>query len=814
MRTFWQDLKYGSRVLWANPASTLVAITTLAVGIAVITTVFSFIDAVLMRPLPGAGKGDRLVTFQGIQPGGEGHNIPWEDFRDLRDSLTLSELAITLMPSGLSIGEGEKAQRVWGEAVSGNYFSVLGLKPFLGRLFEGDEQGDTFGAHPVAVISARLWREIYLSDPAIIGRTLRVNRRTLTIIGVAPPEFRGGFRGLRFDMWVPLTMAPQLDLVSEQVFSNRATRMFNTVAALKPGVKLEQARQEVQELTRRLAELYPDTNRDTGATLLEEIHAEGTLRNLLQGPLKFLMVASLVILLIACVNVSNLLLARATARQKEFSVRLALGASRLRIVRQTLTESLVLASAAAAVGLLLAGWMQHSLAYMSPKMIGLPIDVEIGFDQHSLFFAVLVCVLTALLAGASPAFFVLRSDVNDTLKEGGRGTTSGFRSHRIRALFVVSEVALALVALIGAGLLLRSFQAVSSIDPGFQPSNLLVARIHHPNDYSQEARLQFSRRLRETMQTNPRVEMLGYADGIPLGFGLGPHMTVQVEGYAPAPGEHMMIPRTLISPGYFGVMGIPLLNGRDFTEQDDANAAPSIIINQAFANRFFPGVNPIGRKINAWGKGFTVIGLARDSKYYYLAEPARPFLYVALNQASHPRELICYLRTSGRPEELTSVLRRATAEIEPDAAIEATPLEDYIAGPLFAHRLGANLMSLLGFVSLFLAAAGLYSIMAFSVNERRHEIGVRMALGAGTGNVLTMILRRGMALTLVGLAIGLVVTLAATRLAAELWVHVSPTDPLIFAGAAAFLALTALLACFLPARRAAKLDPLAALRHD
>ncbi|MGA7416255.1 MAG: ABC transporter permease, partial [Bryobacteraceae bacterium] len=543
MGTLWHDLRFGLRALRRRPAFTLTAVLTLALGIAVTTVVFSWIDMILLHPLPGTGDGQRLVTFESVQPDGEGHNISYGDFRDYRDNLKLSTVAITLQNNAFNLGEGENSQRIWAELVSGNYFDVLGVKPLLGRFFLPEEQGDQPGAYPVAVISARFWKTWFHEDPNILGATVRVNQRPLTIIGIAPPDFYGMMRGLDYEMWVPVMMGPQLNRISEQTLEYRPPRMFNAIARLKPGVSIEQAQAEVASVAQELAAKYPKTNEGFSARLLREADAHGTERYLLRAPLQILMAMCLVVLLIACVNVANLMLARSVGRLNELSLRLALGASRRRIAQQLLTESLLLASMGTLVGIPLASWMGGAIAYLAPVSIGIPIRIEpFPLNGEVLGFTILVCFVAAFVAGISPAVHAIRPDVNGGLKEEGRSGTSGARSHRLRGLFVVSEVALAFVALIGAGLFIKNFQTVRTIQPGFDAGNVLVSRFYTSmSGYTEVQRKQFSLSLRDRLERTPGIVSVSYADWIPLGSGLGGQEELQIEGYVPAQSENMTL---------------------------------------------------------------------------------------------------------------------------------------------------------------------------------------------------------------------------------------------------------------------------------
>ncbi len=503
MGTLVQDVRYGIRQLRRSPGFTAVAVLTLAIGIGASTTVFSWIDAVLLRPLPGVENANELLAFETIAPNGDFLPMSYPDYRDYRDHLTsLAGLAGTQL-TPLSVGSEDHTQQVWGELVSGNYFAVLGVKPALGRAFSPDEYGDKPGAFPIAVISSRLWRSYFNADPLIVGKTIRVNRHELTIVGVAPPDFRGTVAGLSFDVWVPYMMHPQLQGVGEWMLRDRGTRQLIGIARLKPGVTLSQARAEIAELARSIAEVDPGTNKGISATVLPIWKSHFGMQSLLLKPLEILMAACVVILLIVCANVANLLLARFTARQKEFSVRLALGAGRIRLARQVLTESLVLATAGAAAGVALTMWMGGALQYMFPPS-HFPVALDVRVNGQTLLFAVLMCVTAALLSGLVPALQMARADLNDSLKEVGRSGTAGARSQRPRALLVVSEVSLALVALVCAGLLVRSFEAVRKINPQFDPDHVLLSRFFiNTSGYNLDQRKQFCVRLRQKLESEP-----------------------------------------------------------------------------------------------------------------------------------------------------------------------------------------------------------------------------------------------------------------------------------------------------------------------
>jgi predicted permease len=815
MRSCLHDLRYGVRVLLRSPGFTAVAVLTLALGIAAHTTVFSWIDTVLVHPLPGVREAERLVVFEIQTPGwNQGTlNASYNDYRFVRGNLKLvSGIAAHTMAPFL-VGDGEGAHRVWGELVSGNYFSVLGVEPLLGRVFLPQETGDAPGAFPVAVISERLWRSRFDADPAAVGRTVRVNRYPLTIVGVVPGEFRGTMPGLSYDMWVPLVMARELTGADQGIFET--TRSYWTIARLKPGVTLEQGREEVRALVRRAVEANPDANEGLGATLQPIWQAHTGAQSLLLRPLQVLMAVCGVLLLIVCANVANLLLARSVARQREFSVRLALGASRVRLARQLLAETLLLAVAGTLLATPLALWMSRALAWLLPPS-GFPVGFTVRLDANILAFTILVCVAATLASGAAPVLHCVRREPGESLKEGGRTGTSGGRSRRLRSVLVVSEVALTFVALVGSGLFVRSLRAALAIPPGFDPRDVSIAEFQpSASGYSAEEGKRFCVRLQQRLRSAPGVVDVAYSNRVPLGFGLSPFLDVEPEGYAPTRGENLQIYYSAVSPGFFELMRIPLLEGRDFTERDDVDGVPVMIVNQSFARRFLGGPSPVGRRVRVRDEWTTVAGVVRDSKYHSLAEAPQPYFYLPFRQAySRDWSVAWYLRSSGRNGEAQATLRREAGAIDPNVRLSETiPLSEYIGGCLYGQKVAASLLSVLAALCLLLAALGLYSVMAYAVSQRTQEIGIRMALGAEGPAVVRLVVREGMILAGAGLLAGLAVAGVATRLVATMLV-VSALDPLVFAGASLFLASVALLASYVPGRRAARVSPVVALRCE
>jgi predicted permease len=828
MSSLLQDLRYSLRMMFRNRSFTILAVFTLAIGIGACTTVFSWIDGLLLRPLSGVASPDRLVAVETLTPNGAFVPNSYPDYRDFRDHLNLvSGIAVT-HPAAFSVGQQDHAERVWGELVSGNFFSVLGTKVTVGRVFLPQEYGDKPGAFPLVVISDRFWRSHFNADPSIVGKTIRVNQRELTLIGIADPAFHGSFAGEAFDLWVPYMMQPQLNGVDEWMLRDRADRNMFGIARLKPGVTLDQARGELASLATRMAIADADTNQGLSATMLPLANSHFGPQSLLLAPLRILMGVCGVLLLIVCANVANLLLARATVRQKEFSTRLALGAGRARLARQTVTEILLLSIAATLCGLAVTVWMSDILVkLLPPAQRSVALDLHLSF--HVFAFSAMLCLATAFAASLFPALQAGRTNLNENLNEAGRSGVGGVRSHRLRSSLVVAEVSLALVALIGAALFVRGFSAARQIDPGFHPDHVLLSQFYlASNGYSLEQRKEFTRRLGEKLQSAPGITHVAWADFVPLGFDAGSWEHLEVRGYAPSRDENMKIYRNMISPDYLQLLGIPILEGRDFTAHDDEKSPRVMIVNQAFVDHFFAGRSPIGRQIHGWGEWFTVVGVAANSKYHYLSEAPLPYFYVPFRQMYRADlNLAFFVRTQGNPETALPLVRQKAREIDPGVTVfDSVPLSEYMAASLYPQKVAASLLSVLGALSVVLAAVGLYSVMAYSVAQRTHEIGIRMALGARPADVLHLVVRQGLSLVMAGLVVGLCLSLAVSRSIAAMSIFgstmdtptkllgVSALDPLTYAGAMVMLLLVAFFATWIPARRAAAVEPMAALRCD
>jgi putative ABC transport system permease protein len=696
--------------------------------------------------------------------------------------------------------------------VTADFFHVLGVKPLLGRTLLPDV--DRPGGERVAVISHALWQRRFGADQNMVGKSIRLDDESFTVVGVMPPEFQ--YPDTDSELWaasrdiVPATYLPE----NPDPTTIRSLHYLNVIARLKPGVTREQAQAEMETISSRLEAQYPNEN--TGHTsrvvaLHEQVVGD------VRSALLVLLGAVGFVLLIACANVANLLLARATARQKEMSIRTALGAGRLRLIRQMLTESTLLSLAGGAVGLMLALWGVDLLVALSPE--NLPRLKEIGLDGRVVGFTLAVSVLTGMIFGLAPALQASKQDLTSALKESARGSMGGFGRRRTRNLLVIAEVALALVLLIGAGLMVRSFWRLQRVDPGFNPQNLLTMELSLPSSkYAKEEQMaDFYKRVMGRIETLPGVESVGATWMLPLsGQDAGSGMDIEGRPHA-APGEGLRSTFSSVSARYFRTMGIPLVRGRDFTDQDTATTPGVVIINETFARRYFPGEDPLGKRMKRGGENrpwLTIVGIVGDVRHLSLADEPRTEFYLSSLQTPYPFMNVV-VRTASDPVNLMTAIRQEVWAVDRDQPVaNVETMRQRVADALAGARFNTLLLGLFAAVAMILSAVGIYGIMAYSVIQRTHEIGIRMALGAGQRDILRMVVGQGMRLALVGVALGLFASFALTRVMASLLYGVTATDPLTFAGVALALLIVALLACYLPARRATKVDPMVALRYE
>jgi putative ABC transport system permease protein len=813
------DLKSAVRQLYKTPGFYAVVIVTMALGIGATATTFGWIWPLVFNPLPGTRDSSRLVAVENFANEGATGAAPlgtsFLDFRDYRDHLSLMD--ITAVARGaLAVGDERTSNRIWCELVSGNFFDVLGVKPEVGRFFSQDEKGDAQNAHPVAVISHTFWLKRYNASLSAIGSTLRINRVQFTIIGVASEEFHGTQTGLDYQIWAPLAMYGQITHTGTWMLEDRGTRNFTMLARLKPTVTIEQASYEAAALAALMAKVNGPQDQGMRVSVVPLWRWHWGPQETLLKPIEILMAASSVLFFIVCANVANLLLARATGRQREFSTRLALGASPRRLARQLLIESLLLALVGSLLGLIMAGWLRGALRWLLPS-IAAPSMIESSLVGQVLGFTVLVTVVAAVLAGMAPALQAARANVNEVLKGGGWSELPGARSYRLRGLLVVAEVALAVIALVGAGIFLKSFQSLHAMAPGFSPEGQVLTQFNlSTGGYTQQQADSFCQLMSERISRDPGVIAVSYADTVPLGFYGGNWEPIEVEGYQPDPSENMKIYRNMVGPGYFDVMKIPMVEGRDFTLRDGPQSQYVMIVSEGFVRRFIPHGDPVGRKVHGWGQWFTIVGVVKDIKVHRVNEGVTPFFYIPIRQVFRPEYgLTFHVRTDGSMEDAISAVRRDAAAIDPSLTMfDAQPMTEYVAGSLFGQKVAASVLSVFGALGLTLAALGLYSVMAYSVAQRTSEIGIRVALGAQPIDVIAMVVRQGMGFAAAGLFVGIVSALALARMASAMFETLQPADPEIYIVAASFTLIVALASVAIPTWRALRVEPMVALRNQ
>jgi predicted permease len=813
MHTLVDDLRYAVRLLLKNPVFTGIVVLTLALGIGLNTAVFSVIDGLLLRPLPGTRAPNELVQMYRTYRGGMmfgSNSIPhYLDVRE-RSRDTFSDVSLWTFET-MNVAAGGRNERVLGVIASANHFSVLGVNAALGRTFVPAEDTGR-GAHPVAVLSWSTWKGAFGGDPGIVGRTILLNGRSYSVVGVAPQEFRGALPLVIPALWVPLTQFDDVRPGSREQVTERGSNSFSAIARLKPGVTLAQANEHMKALIGGLRAEHPRDYDGSGINLVLQsdagIHPE--FRSAQVALSSVVMAVVGVLLLIACVNVANLFLARARDRAREMAIRLSLGARRSRLVQQLLTESLLFAGASGLAGIGLAWWVIR-LA----NRIRLPVSVDFnaGLQLSPLViaFAFGVSLVTGLLFGLAPALQATNPSLIPALK--GEAPAGQSRSRASKGL-VVAQMALSIVLLVSAGLFLRDLQNATTVDKGFVEENLLIADLAPElQGYDRARSEELYRRLRETLVTRPNVRAVGYTAIVPLGLSESDSY-VEVAGYTPARNENMSLELNWVTPGYFEAMGITMKEGRGFTDRDDSTSVRVMVVNEQMAKKYWAGTSPIGRTVKYGGQEHTVVGVVPTGKYRRLGEPPTPFYYLA--QAQHwNRGMSIVIRTAGDPLAVAPALRSAVTAFD-----ETLPVSDirtmtrHLGIALMPARLAGAALGVFGLLGLVLASIGMYGVMAYTVSQRRREIGIRMAIGAAGRDVVGMIMRQGLTLVIIGAAIGIGGALGASRLLRGILYSPSVIDPLTFAGVPLLLTAVAALASWLPARRASGVDPLEALRRE
>jgi predicted permease len=801
MGTIIQDLRYGLRMLLRRPGFTVVVVLTLAVGIGANTAIFSVVNAVLLRELPYHDP-SKLVTVlhDGSSPVAPANFLDWKQQNQSFESMAAAQVW------GPNLTGQDRPEAIKAMQTTADLFGLLGVSPALGRAFNADE--DKPGNERVVVLSDRLWQRRFGADKNIIGRQITLDGNGYTIIGVMPPDFQfAPFWATHAEMWAPLNLAARLN--------DRVGQSLRVFARLKPGITSVSAQAEMETISRRIEQQYPESNK--GLTVsVDSLHekAVGTTR----PALLILLGAVGFVLLIACANVANLMLARSAARKREMAVRTALGAGRGRIVRQMLTESMMLSVLGGGLGLLAASWGIQALLAVAPA--GLPQTQKIGLDFSVLAFCMSLSIITGLLFGLAPALQTSKVNLNDSLKEGGRSSTEGNRQHLFRSLLVVSEVALALMLLIGGGLLFRSFLRLRAVDPGFNADKLLTMELSFNGsaESTDSKRIAFLNELTERVQALPGVRSTSAINHLPVGgdvWSLG----YIVEGRPlPGPGETPHAVYRVSRPDYFKTMGATLLRGRDFTARDNEAGSGVVIINESLARAAWPTEDPIGKRISLPDDNNIpreVVGIIKDAKQHdWTAQPS-PEMYLPQSQSTGVKNMTVVVRTASDPLRMATAIQSEVWAIDKNLPLsQVRSMDQVVSEAIGPQRFNMFLLGLFASIAVILAVVGIYGVLSYSVAQRTHEIGIRMALGARQKDVLGLVVRQGMLLSFIGVGIGLVGAFGLMRLMESLLFEVSATDPQTFAVIAALLSIVSLLACYIPARRAANVDPMVALRNE
>jgi len=810
MSNFLQDVRYALRMMARNPGFALVAVLTLALGIGANTTIFTWVDGFLLHGIPGVPDAGRLMVFSTDYRGTymSLSSPDLEDFQARADKVDL--VAMDMQP--MSLKEGDEAERIYGCLVSSNYFAGLGVHPVLGRGFT-PEEGKTPLTHPVVVISHALWQRKFAGDKNMAGRTITLNNTPFTVVGVAPEDFRGTYVGLAFDAYVPFQMHQKF-MQGGSRLGQRGNHWFDALAKLKPGVSESEAQAQLRVISKQLSDAYPESNKDVVGQISPIWKAPYGATSVMGPVLIILTAIAGLVLLIACANVANLLLARASARRKEIAIRVSLGAGRGQLVRQLLTESMLLSSLGGLAALATAFWSWDLLLSFLPTA-DLPIALQQnGLNWKTMVYTFALSLATGLIFGLAPALAASRRDVVSTLKDETSGVVGGGKG-RLRSSLVVAQVSLSLILLVSAGLLLRSLANANSLKTGFVAQGVWLGSMDlFPAGYTPDTGREFEKRLLERVSALPGVQIASLARRVPLGFGGNSSNSIEVEGYQPAKDEAPFASYNQVSPNYFRTMGIDILRGREFNAQDARNGQLVAVINEALAQRYWKDREALGGRIRFGDQWLTVVGIARTHKYNRLNEPPRPYLYLALDQYYRP-DVTLQVKTAGDPAALTASVRAVFRGLDSTLPLfNITTLDNHILASTFTQRLGSYLLSGFGALALLLAAIGIYGVMSFSVAQRTREIGIRMALGAARGDILAMMMRQGAWLVGLGLAVGLVIALAAGGALKAILINVDARDPLTLGAVALLLGLVAMLASYLPARKAMGVDPLVALRHE
>jgi predicted permease len=808
-----QDLRYALRQLRNNPGFTALAVGTLALGIAANATIFSWINSTLLDPIPAVTHTGNMISLMlGERTEHPTPPFSYPDYVDLRGNARSFSGLLAYHDDYMAITGSGKPERIYGALTSSNYFEVLGVQPILGRTLLPSLANERQGAAE-AVLGYDLWKNRFASDPSIVGKTIQLNLHPYTIVGVAPKDFMGCKSGLRSEIWIPLGMASQLWGYGN-VTDRRGASWLQVLGKLKPGVETRQAVSELNLLMQHIAERYPETHLASNVVSADPLWRSPFGANVyLYGTLPMLLALAAALLLLACANVANLLLVRSVGRRRELAIRLSMGASRWRIVRQLLAENLLIALAGGGVAIVLTVWTAGTLSAFLPPTT-LPLSLKGHVDSTVFLATLLVSILTSAIAGIIPALRACKLSPVSVLKDEALSTSGGLSKSRLTGGLVVAQVALSLLLLTCAGLFIRSLQNAQSANPGFDSSHVLLVTFDlDPMGYSEAKGIEFEKQVAERVRQLPGVQSATLADFSPLSFTI--HSGgVRPEGFVPPPHQAVEADRGSVGPGYLETLRTPLISGRDFTAQDNEAGQPVAVVNQAFVDRYWPGHDAIGKRVQMDGRWYTVVGVAANGKYRRLTYDAAPLILMPLAQR-YESEVTLHVRTKGDPQALAPSVQQAINSLNADLPIfNVTTLQRNMQMGSVFERIVAAFAGSFGLLALALAAVGIYAVVAYTTRQRTHEIGIRMALGAARGDVFRQVLGQGLRLTLVGLAVGLAVSLMVTRFLRGLLFGVGAADWLTFATVAFVLCLVALLACYVPARRAATVDPMQALRTE
>jgi predicted permease len=820
--TFLQDLRFGFRMLLRNPGFSILAVVCLTVGIGANAAVFSWIEGVLFRPYPAVAHQDRMVAITGTLPrrdkgsiGLDYTGLSWPDLQDFRRSSTLFDWFIVSRITGSSISIGERAERAAGSIVTSNYFDALGIHPILGRTFESDEDWGRNG-HPVTVISYWLWKERFHGDPNIIGQKQLLNGVPHTIVGVAPQGFFGTFVGYPIQFWVPVSMQEKFTGGSYKL-EDRGETWIEGFARLKPGVTIEQADSELTTVAKRLETEYPATNRGRGVKLFPLWKTPFNQAGSLAPTLEISLVAVFFVLLIACANVSSLLLVRSLARQHEMTVRLAIGCRSGRLLRQLLTEGLILSILSGVSGLLVAYLCRNLLVVFFPLSSVIATNLSGQMDWRVFAFSAAVCVVSTLMFALVPAIQTSHLDIAGALKTESL-TSSGSRAKsRLRSSMVLVQVSLSFILLVGGALLMQSLQRLRTADPGFSADHVLVSSFDLVSaGYDAPRAKRFREDLLDRVQAVPGVESAAWEKSRPFSYVGYLSSPITVDGYEPASDERPEAEYNQVDPGYFATVGIPILSGRDFTRSDTDTTFPLAIVNQQMVAKYWHGMDPVGKRIQLGDQQLLVVGVAKDAKYSSFVEAPKPFLYVSIRQVTGVNADLV-IRTSQSQGTMASTLLREVRALDSGLGIGEviTMRENMNRTALASQQIVVALLTIFAVMALSLAAVGLYGVMSYSVSQGKREIGLRMALGAGTANLFRRVMSHGLTLSIGGILLGSVAAFVLTRFIAigSLLYQVNPLEPKAFVLASAVMIVISLAACFVPAWRAARTNPIQALRE-